>query len=125
MKTTRHAWPCPVAWGLVIVAIVFWFWFGIGSAYAEDAGAFNWLMHILIPGGIFLVTAGIAKLWKVVGGALFTLQGIFVSSFVVLSVVPRPNVSLAILLLLTLALPPLLAGIMFLLCWWEARRESK
>ncbi|MFQ5858665.1 MAG: hypothetical protein ACE5LU_23945, partial [Anaerolineae bacterium] len=52
----QYAWQRSTAWVLMIIAIVFWLWFGIGSAYVERAGPLNWLMHILMPAGIFILS---------------------------------------------------------------------
>jgi hypothetical protein len=35
----RRRWPQSVAFALVIIATVFWLWFGIGSAYVDGGGS--------------------------------------------------------------------------------------
>jgi len=47
MTKGQYAWQRSMARILMIIAIVFWLWFGIGSAYVEGAGPLNWLTHIL------------------------------------------------------------------------------
>ncbi len=67
----------------MIIAIVFWLWFGMGSAYVERAGPINWLMHILVPGGIFILSMLVAWRWPGIGGALLVLEGIAALGFMV------------------------------------------
>ncbi len=118
MTKVRSVWQRSMAWVLVIIAIVFWLWFGIGSAYVERAGPVNWLMHILVPGGIFILTALVAWRWEGIGGALFVLEGIVALGFIVRAfLLERFTASTLTLMCLTLGLPPLAAGILFLICW--------
>lgn len=117
MNERKFIWQCRGAWILVIVAIVFWLWFGIGSAAVEDAGWFNWLMHILIPGGVFIISAAIAWRWGRIGGVTLIFEGVVAIVFIVLGLLAdRLQPSTVFLMLLTLALPPLIAGILFLIC---------
>ena len=122
MTKIRSSWQRSMAWVLVIIAIVFWLWFGIGSAYVERAGPLNWLMHILVPGGIFMLTALVAWRWEEIGGALFVLEGIVALGFIVRTFLwGRFTTSTLTLMCLTLGLPPLVAGILFLLSWYKSR----
>ena len=122
MTKIRSSWQRSMAWVLVIIAIVFWLWFGIGSAYVERAGPLNWLMHILVPGGIFMLTALVAWRWEEIGGALFVLEGIVALGFIVRAFLwGRFTASTLTLMCLTLGLPPLIAGILFLLSWYKSR----
>jgi hypothetical protein len=122
--TKDHAtkWMRFVARVLMIIAIVFWLWFGIGSAYVEGLGLVNWVLHILVPGGIFLLSALVAWRWQGPGGALLVVEGILASGFIVRTFLwGRFTVSTLILMGLTLGLPPLAAGILFLLSWARSR----
>jgi cytochrome bd-type quinol oxidase subunit 1 len=117
MDERKYIWQCRGAWILVIVAIVFWLWFGIGSAISEDDGWFNWLMHLLIPGGVFILSAIVAWRWDRIGGVLFVIEGACATAVVVMGLLAdRLLSSTVLLMLLTLALPPLIAGILFLIC---------
>lgn len=117
MRQRQHIWQCRGAWILMIIAIVFWLWFGIGSAIVEDDGWFNWLMHILIPGGIFILSAGIAWRWERIGGVVLIVEGIIAIGFLGAALTGgRSNPDALFLMLLTLALPPLLAGVLLLVC---------
>lgn len=116
-------WQRKAAWVLVVVAIVFWLWFGIGSAVVEEGGWFNWLMHILFPGGIFILSALIALRWQRIGGVILTILGLIAVALSLLSLVRNGGEpSMAVMMLITLALPPFLSGILFLVA---ARRERK
>ena len=122
MTKGQHAWQRSTARILMIIAIVFWLWFGIGSAYVERAGPLNWLMHILVPGGIFMLSALVAWRWQGIGGALLVLEGIAALGFIVRAFLwGRFTTSTLTLMCLTLGLPPLVAGILFLLSWYKSR----
>ena len=118
----QRAWQRSTARILMIIAIVFWLWFGIGSAYVERAGPVNWLMHILVPGGIFVLSTLVAWRWPGIGGALLLLEGIVALGFIVRAFLwGRFTASTLTLMCLTLGLPPLAAGILFLLNWHKSR----
>ena len=107
---------------MMIIAIVFWLWFGVGSAYTENAGLFNWLMHILAPGGKFTLSTLIAWRWEAIGGALLVLEGIVALGFIVRAFLWESfTASTLVLMCLTLGLPPLAAGVLFLLCRQKSR----
>ena len=122
MTRVRYAWQRSAARILMVIAIVFWLWFGIGSAYAERAGPFNWLMHILLPGGIFILSTLVARRWEKIGGSLLVLEGITALGFIVRAFVRGSfTASTLVLMCLTLGLPPLVAGILFVICWRQSR----
>jgi len=122
MTKVQSSWQRSMAWVLVMIAIIFWLWFGIGSAYVERAGLVNWLMHILVPGGIFLLTALVVWRWEGIGGALLVLEGLAASVFIVRAFLwGRFTTSTLTLMGLTLGLPPLVAGILFLISWHKSR----
>lgn len=103
------------AWILVVVAIVFWLWFGIGSAMVEGRGWFNWFMHMLIPGGLFVFSAFVALRWQLVGGMLFTILGVLAVGVSVAGFLREANaLGTTVMMLITLALPPLFSGFLFL-----------
>jgi len=106
----------------MIIAIVFWLWFGVGSAYVERAGPVNWLMHILVPGGIFTLSTLVAWRWRGIGGTLLVLEGVVALGFIVRAFLwGRFTTSTLTLMWLTLGFPPLAAGILFLICWKKSR----
>ena len=123
MTKVQYVWQRPAARVLMIIATVFWLWFGIGSAYVENAGPFNWLMHVLVPGGIFILSMLVAWRWEAIGGALLVLEGLAALGFIVRAFVRGSfTASTLLLMCLTLGLPPLAAGILFLICWRRSRR---
>ncbi|TEU22657.1 MAG: hypothetical protein E3J21_00085 [Anaerolineales bacterium] len=127
MTKGQHAWQRSMARILMIIAIVFWLWFGIGigSAYVEGAGPLNWLMHILVPGGIFILSTLVAWRWPGIGGTLLVLEGIAALGFIVRAFLwGRFTTSTLTLMCLTLGLPPLVAGILFLLSWYKSRLQE-
>jgi len=123
MTKGQHAWQRSMARILMIIAIVFWLWFRIGSAYdVEGAGPLNWLMHILVPGGIFILSTLVAWRWEGIGGVLLVLEGLVALGFIVRAFLGgRFTTSTLTLMCLTLGLPPLAAGILFLLCRQKSR----
>ena len=122
MTKVQYRWQRSSALVLMIITIVFWLWFGIGSAYVENAGLFNWLMHILVPGGIFILTTLVAWRWEGVGGALLALESLAALSFIVRAfLLANFTASGLVLMCLTLGLPPLAAGFLFLIYWKKSR----
>ena len=118
----QHAWQRSTARVLMIIAIVFWLWFGIGSTYVDRAGPFNWLVHILLPGGMFILSTLVAWRWEGIGGALLVLEGFVALGFIVRAFLWGSfTASTLTLMCLTLGLPPLAAGILFLLYWQRSR----
>jgi hypothetical protein len=122
MTEVQYAWQRSSARVLMIITIVFWLWFGIGSAYVEKGGLLNWLMHILLPGGIFTLSTLVAWRWDGIGGALLALEGLMALSFIARAFLRESfTTSTLMLMCLTLGLPPLAAGVLFLLCWRGSR----
>ncbi len=98
----------------------FWLWFGIASAAVEQLGWYNWVAHILTPGGILLVTALIAWKWEAIGGTLLLVEGLVVAVGYPLTFGRRFPIATSVMMVLTLALPLLVAGIMLLVDWRRA-----
>lgn len=114
----QWAWQRRVGAILMVVAIVFWLWFGIGSAYLERLGPMNWFMHIVVPGGLFILSTALAWRLEAPGGAVLCAEGLTALAFVTRAYrAGNFDLSSWILMCLTLALPPLAAGILFLLHW--------
>ena len=107
-------WMRPLAWTLIVLATGFWLWFGIASAAAERLGAMNWLGHIVVPGGVLVVTALLAWRWPVAGAALLIAEGVFVAVGYPLTFGRRFPPFTSVMVLLTMAAPPILAGALLL-----------
>lgn len=123
MTKVQYAWQRSTARVLMIIAIAFWLWFGIGSAYVERARPLNWLMHTPVPGGIFILSLSTLVAWRCegIGGALLALEGIAALGFIVRAfLLGSFTTSTLLLMCLTLGLPPLAAGILFLICWRQS-----
>ncbi len=108
-------WMRPLAWTLIVLVTAFWLWFGIASAVAERLGAMNSLGHIVVPGGVLVVTALIAWRWPAAGAALFIAEGVFVAVGYPLTFGRRFPAFTTVMVLLTMAAPPILAGALLLL----------
>jgi hypothetical protein len=97
-------------------ATVFWLWFGIGSAYVEQLGLLNWVMHIVVPGGAFILSTALAWRLSLAGGTVLLVEGLIALAFVTRAYLSGNfDRSGWLLMCLTLGLPPLAAGLLFLL----------
>jgi hypothetical protein len=104
-----------VALIVIIPSILFWLWFGIASAAGEKLGPMNWVAHLAVPGGVLLLSAVLAWRWGRAGGALLVLEGLIVAVGYPIMVAGRFPLSTVALVLLTMALPPLASGVLFIL----------
>ena len=109
----------------VVIAIVFWLWFGIGSAIVTEGTAFDWFMYIMMPGGLFILSAIVAGIWGRIGGGILTLEGLLALIFVTSAFIREQyTTSTFLLMILTLCLPPLISGIFFLIYGIRVRLEA-
>jgi hypothetical protein len=98
----------------------FWTFFGIASGIAERVSPVGVLYHSIFPGLIFLVSAIVAWRWGFIGGILLIVESllVFVAYPIMFGQMP---LLIMVFTLLTLALPPLIAGLLFLV----SHRTSK
>lgn len=108
-------WVRPAAWTIILLVTAFWLWFGIASAVGERLGAGNWLAHLLVPGGLLVATAVVAGRWPAAGAALLIAEGLVVAVGYPLTFGQRFPVSTVIFVLLTMAVPPVVAGALLLI----------
>jgi hypothetical protein len=111
-----------IAWTLTLALVGFWLWFGVASAISEDLGTGNFVAHALVPGGVFAAIAAIAWRWRLAGAVLMIAGGgaIFVAYPIVFGeFFPTSTI---VFVLLTLAAPPVAAGILLLQARHRARR---
>lgn len=94
----------------------FWLWFGIASGIGEKEGIVNLIIHVLMPGGIGMLTALAAWRWARSGGALLAVEGLLIMLAMAIGALHA-----RILLFLILALPPFVAGLMILRGGWRRR----
>jgi hypothetical protein len=103
------------ALGVLIPCLAFWLWFGVASAASERLGPVNWALHLLVPGGLLLASLLVALRWKLAGGTLLLVEGLSVVVAYPLLVGGRFPVTTIALVLLTMGLPPVASGTLFLL----------
>jgi hypothetical protein len=89
----------------------FWLFFGIASAVGEELRLSGIMMHILFPGLVFLGIALLAWRWPNHGVFVFVMIGLFVLIGYPIMMKHFP-LSTIIFVELTMALPPLIAGIL-------------
>jgi len=107
-RLTRVRWTARI---LLSLTTAFWLWFGIGSAWTEGLGLLNWAIHLIIPGGLLLVTLFVAWRWSFGGGVLSALEGVLAMALILrAALVGRYPSGTALAMGLTLGLPLLLAG---------------
>lgn len=92
----------------------FWLFFGIASGVGENLQLSGIIMHILFPGLVFLGIALLAWRWPNHGVFVFLLIGAFVLIGYPVMMHHFP-LSTIIFMELTMALPPILAGILLFL----------
>lgn len=118
-------WMRPLAWTLIVLVTAFWLWFGIASAVAERLGALNWIGHIVVPGGVLVVTALVAWRWQIAGASLLVAEGVFVAIAYPLTFGRRFPLFTTVMVWLTMALPPMIAGVLLLVDRRAAREQLR
>jgi hypothetical protein len=99
---------------------IFWSLFGILSALGEELDAVGTLVHISFPGLIFLATVIAAWRHEKIGGTMLIFEGIVVA--IVYPLVFRGVSGSTIqFVLLTMALPPMISGALFIMDWMKFR----
>ena len=104
----------PLAWSLIVLTTAFWLWFGMASASSERPGLINAVLHFLVPGGTFLVIAVIALRWRRLGATLLIAAGLGIAVACPLTIGRRFPLSTIVMVTLTMAAPPLAAGVLLL-----------
>lgn len=104
-----------LAWAL------FWIWFGAASGISEGVGLVGVVVHTALPGMIFLVSALIPWRFPRTGGVILIIESIVIIVAYPIMFDHFPLITI-VFVLLTMSVPPLLSGILFLL---EHRRLSR
>jgi hypothetical protein len=104
-----------IAWVLIVFVAVFWLWFGIATAIGERLGAANAVFHVLVPGGTFAIIGLLAWRWRTPAAIALIVIGAFVAIAYPMVYVEFFNASAVALVVATMAVPPLVAGILLLL----------
>jgi hypothetical protein len=110
---TLHFWESAFARGLSVCWAVFWIWFGFASGVAESASLLEVFLQT-VPGWIFLAVALFAWRRPHGGGAILVALGIVVFG-VYWNMASQQASGGASAIGSMLALPPLVAGALFLL----------
>lgn len=110
-------WTVIIARTLAILWSLFWVWFGIASAIFEQLDTSGRILHVAVPGLFFVVLTLIVWRWEALGGGLLLLAGAAICVAYPLIFGQRFKWQVVFLVLLTMALPPLLAGVLFLVHW--------
>jgi hypothetical protein len=111
----------------VIVALLwagFWTFFGLASGISEGLSPVGILHHSIFPGLIFLISAIIAWRWNLVGGILLVLESLFVFVVYPMRFMDFPLITI-LLVLATMALPPMIAGILFIVSYKSTKSLKK
>jgi hypothetical protein len=99
-----------LAYAVAFVWAGFWTWFGLASGIGEKLRPLGVLLHALVPGGLFLASVAAAWRWEKPGAYLLLLEGLLIA---ILYPMHFPARFLPFVLP-TMALPPLVAGILLL-----------
>jgi hypothetical protein len=93
-----------------------WVLFGIVSGIVEGLNFTGVLAHTAMPGLIFLVSILVTWWQKVVGGIVLIIEGLI--ALIVYPIVDAYlPVKTILFVLLTMALPPIIIGVLFMLSW--------
>lgn len=122
MSTARLPIPTKpwVRWTARFIAVgwaLFWVWFGLASGIGEGLEPLGVLLHATFPGLIFLLFALLIWRWEWLGGAMLVLSGIVVAIAYPMTFGVRFPVATVVFVLLTMALPPFIAGVLALINW--------
>ncbi|MCC6443024.1 MAG: hypothetical protein IT210_06135 [Armatimonadetes bacterium] len=109
-------WMRWVARGLALLWAGWWVFFGAASGIGEKLTLPGILLHTTVPGLAFLVSALLLWRFEAVGAFLLIAEGLLIA-VVYPMMAKRFPVSAILFVLATMALPPLLAGLLSLLCW--------
>jgi hypothetical protein len=101
-------WSRSIARALALAWGGWWTFFGLASGIGERLTPLGVLMHTLLPGGLFLATALLVWRWERVGAVLLLLEALLAAAYAGL------GHRWLTFLLLTLALPPFIAGLLLL-----------
>lgn len=98
---------------LALAVAVFWLWWGVGSAYVEGFSWISLLAHS-IPGLLILISTLVAWRWERIGGSLLIGVAVLVTGFLLWAFIFRGGRSMVATVWFTMALPPLVAGLLFI-----------
>lgn len=100
-----------------------WTFFGLASGLGEGLDPVGVVVHTTMPGLIFLVTVIVAWRWEAIGSILLILEGVLVALAYPVMTSGRMPVATIVFVLLTMALPPLVSGVLWLASWRRSLRQ--
>jgi len=114
MKTGKRLpyWLCLTALGLIFLCGLWWVVFGLLCEWGHPVGM---LMHILVPGLAYLAAGWLAWRWPLIGGTVLVLLGTYSVWFF--------HTYRNIFTLLLVSMPPIIAGLLFLVSYFIGRRK--
>ncbi len=110
----RVNWLRIIPRSLALAWAFFWVWFGAASGVSEGIGFIRTVVHIALPGLIFLVSSLIPWRFPRTGGVILIIEGIVITIAYPIMFDHFPLITI-VFVLLTMSVPPLLSGILFLL----------
>lgn len=114
-RNFKSRWLCYAARIIGLAWASFWLFFGIASSIGENLQLTGMVMHVLFPGVIFLGIALLAWRWETHGAVLFIAIGVIAMALYPVVFGGRFSFSTVIFVELTMALPPIIAGILLLI----------
>src|SRR5258707_14143097 len=91
----RTNWMTFTARGTSLLWAGWWLFFGVASGIGEHEGAANLIVHILMPGGVALISALFAIRCQAAGGFLLLGEGFLLASIMALGVLNPANAGVA------------------------------
>lgn len=107
----RWLWQVGLILGLVWAG--WWIFFGIASGIVEGLDFVGVLIHTALPGLIFLASVMVAWRWKAIGGIVLIVEGLSILIALPIAFTGFPLLTIV----LAMGLPPLIAGVLFVLSW--------
>lgn len=98
---------------LTVIWAGFWLWFGVASAVLERQPWHGVVLYALRPGLMFVAIVVIAWLWPRPGGVVLIVTSFLLAAWYGIYYGDKPT-ALKVFVLATIALPPLLAGLILL-----------
>ncbi|MCK6562006.1 hypothetical protein HUU39_19560 [candidate division KSB1 bacterium] len=98
-----------------------WVFFGLSSSFNAGVAPARVLLHIALPGLIFLLTAAIAWRWENFGAKLLLWEGLLVFACYPIITWEANTLATILFVMLTMGLPPLLASILLRSNWQRMR----
>jgi hypothetical protein len=110
-----------VLWAL-FYTLVGWSWY---SMYWYDYFRFTMALIFLVVAFVAWVSIAIAWRWEGIGGVLLLVEGLLISLLSLWPLTHEPGALVALAVLVALAMPPLIIGILFLVSWRKSRTPAR